>query len=225
LSESDDVASLLPQGSGGPRYHLPWVVYRGAVDTGVDYQTYPRFVLPIRLALEGEKDKVGPTTMKISIAVTTFNGERFVADQLRSFSEQARRPDEVVVCDDESSDRTLEIVNDFGRSSPFPVIVAQNKPRLGIIENFQRAVTLCTGDIIFLSDHDDFWLPKKLEMHEAIFNSDPEIGHVFSNGLICGQDLDPRGDISVPGLGRMDNLLNISARDREISRNTMCSQL
>jgi glycosyltransferase involved in cell wall biosynthesis len=131
--------------------------------------------------------------MTISIAMTSYNGERFIREQLASFVEQKRRPDELVVCDDHSTDGTADLLHEFAKTSPFPVRVVVNEKRLGIIENFEQAVRLCTGDIIFLSDHDDFWHPEKLASHEEIHESEPDVGFVFSNALVCDEASKPRG--------------------------------
>jgi len=131
--------------------------------------------------------------MSISIAMTTYNSERFVGEQLESFADQARKPDELVICDDQSTDRTPEILREFARNSPFPVRVVGNEQRLGVVQNFAKAVQLCTGDLIFLSDHDDSWSPDKLALHESIHRSEPGVGYVFSNAEICDQEMKPRG--------------------------------
>jgi hypothetical protein len=131
--------------------------------------------------------------MRISIAMTSYNSERFIGEQLESFAKQTRKPDELVVCDDQSTDRTIEILHEFASNSPFSVRIVSNEQRLGVTQNFGQAVQLCTGDLIFLSDHDDYWFPDKLASHESIHQSDPGIGQVISNAEICDQRLNPRG--------------------------------
>jgi glycosyltransferase involved in cell wall biosynthesis len=100
----------------------------------------------------------------ISIAMATYNGERFLEEQLRTLSEQVKLPDEVVVCDDASTDRTLEILAQFAKRAPFPVRLVINDQRLGWQENFLKAASLCTSDYIAFCDHDDVWLPDKLSV-------------------------------------------------------------
>ena len=95
--------------------------------------------------------------MKISIAMTAFNGAKYINEQLNSFASQTRLPDEVVVCDDISSDDTFEILDNFARSAPFKMIVVRNNKNLGYTKNFEKALSLCSGDLIFLSDQDDIW--------------------------------------------------------------------
>jgi glycosyltransferase involved in cell wall biosynthesis len=94
--------------------------------------------------------------------MTTFNGAAFVLEQLRSFATQQRPPDELVVCDDGSTDDTVAIIEEFGRQSRFFVHLHQNPQRLGFTANFSRAASLCSGDLVSFSDQDDYWLPNKL---------------------------------------------------------------
>jgi glycosyltransferase involved in cell wall biosynthesis len=122
--------------------------------------------------------------MKLSIALATCNGEHFLREQLDSYLAQSRPPDEVVVCDDRSDDQTLEILSEFRTRAPFLVRIYQNNPRLGITKNFERVIGLCDGDVIFLSDQDDIWVPEKLSRHEAVYRADPDVGLVFSNGQV-----------------------------------------
>jgi glycosyltransferase involved in cell wall biosynthesis len=131
--------------------------------------------------------------MKLSIGMATYNGQAFLRCQLDSFLSQTRQPDELVVCDDRSADNTLEILAEFRAKAPFPVRVVQNEHRLGVKKNFERVVGCCDGDVIFLSDQDDFWAPEKLARHEAVYRAHPEVGLVFSNGEVVDQALSPLG--------------------------------
>jgi glycosyltransferase involved in cell wall biosynthesis len=127
--------------------------------------------------------------MRLSIAMATWNGARYLREQLDSFRKQTRLPDEVVVCDDHSTDGTAAILDEFRRTAPFPVNVSINQERMGYVENFEQAVRMCDGDVIFLSDQDDVWLPEKLAEHEAVYRSRPEVGMAFSDGTIVDSDL------------------------------------
>jgi glycosyltransferase involved in cell wall biosynthesis len=108
----------------------------------------------------------------ISIAMATYNGERFLEEQLRTLSEQVKLPDEMVVCDDASTDRTLEILAQFAKRAPFPVRLVINDQRLGWQENFLKAASLCTSDYIAFCDHDDVWLPDKLSVVSRYLDGD-----------------------------------------------------
>lgn len=119
--------------------------------------------------------------MRVSVAMCTYNGERFLAEQLQSLLQQERLPDEVVVCDDGSTDRTVELIARFEREAPFPVLVVVNSINLGYSRNFQKAVALTKGDLIALADQDDRWYSHKLRRLVDAF-ADPAIEGVFSNG-------------------------------------------
>lgn len=129
----------------------------------------------------------------ISIAMCTYNGSRFLTEQLTSIANQTRLPDELIISDDNSTDHTLEIARDFARTAPFPVRVIDNLDRAGVIANFERAIASVTGDIVVLADQDDFWFPNKLAATERAFD-DPDVGLVFSDAEIADDDLNPTGE-------------------------------
>jgi glycosyltransferase involved in cell wall biosynthesis len=132
-------------------------------------------------------------TNRISIALCTYNGARFLKEQLASIAAQTRLPDELVVCDDRSDDATCEIVNDFAAVAPFSVRLCINQKNLGTTKNFERAIDLCEGDIIALSDQDDVWLPEKLRRIEDCFTSAPGVGLVFTDAEVVDERLLPLG--------------------------------
>ncbi len=99
----------------------------------------------------------------ISVAMATYNGARFIREQLSSIAAQTLLPAELVVTDDGSSDDTVEIVRAFADTAPFPVRVHRNAANLGFRGNFMHAIALCTSDVIALCDQDDVWVPHKLE--------------------------------------------------------------
>jgi glycosyltransferase involved in cell wall biosynthesis len=141
-----------------------------------------------------EEDDFSPAIlMKISVAMCTFNGARYLREQLDSIAAQTRPPDELVICDDGSMDATREVVADFAATVSFPARFYVNEQNLGSTKNFERAIGLCTGDIIALSDQDDVWLPEKLRRIEACFLDDPAVGLVFTDAEIVNEDLEPLG--------------------------------
>lgn len=119
----------------------------------------------------------------------TYNGERFLAEQLASIAQQTRLPDELVVCDDRSTDRTVAMLREFAASASWPVRIFENEQNLGSAANFERAIGLCSGDLIALSDQDDVWYPKRLERSEQELTAHPEAGLAFSDAdVIDDQD-------------------------------------
>lgn len=131
--------------------------------------------------------------MRISVALCTYNGERYLGEQLASILFQSRKPDELVICDDMSTDRTLEIVREFSRIAPFAVRILENEQRLGSSRNFGKAIEECRGDVIALSDQDDIWVARKLAVIEEFFNRFPDTDMVFSDADIVDQELQPLG--------------------------------
>jgi glycosyltransferase involved in cell wall biosynthesis len=129
----------------------------------------------------------------ISVALCTYNGERFLARQLQSIQQQTRLPDELVICDDCSTDGTVSILRDFAQSASFPVRVFENQRNLGFVANFEQAISLCAGDLIALSDQDDLWYPIRLERSEQVFQAHPQVGMVFSDGDIIDNQDQPAG--------------------------------
>lgn len=130
---------------------------------------------------------------RISVALCTYNGARFLEAQLDSFLTQTRGLDELVVCDDGSTDETLAILERFEKRAPFAVHVWRNETRLGSTKNFEKAIGLCSGDLIATCDQDDVWLPDKVALSEAALVTDPDRGLVFTNDDVVDDDLQSKG--------------------------------
>jgi glycosyltransferase involved in cell wall biosynthesis len=130
---------------------------------------------------------------KFSIAMCTYNGARHLREQLDSIAAQLRPPDELVICDDGSTDATRAIIMDFAASTSVPVRFHTNEQNLGSTKNFERAISLCTGDLIALSDQDDVWLPGKLAELEAEFHRAPNVGLIFTDAEVVDEDTNPAG--------------------------------
>lgn len=131
--------------------------------------------------------------MLISIAMCTYDGEKFLQEQLLSIAEQSHLPDELVICDDRSSDTTLQILDEFQQVAPFRVRICRNEAKLGPTKNFERAIMLCSGDVIALADQDDVWLPQKLERLASALDDNQEAGYVFSDAFVVDEVLRPLG--------------------------------
>lgn len=98
----------------------------------------------------------------VSVAMATYNGERYLPEMLDSLAAQTQQPDELVVRDDGSEDGTVGILHAFARRMPFRVEVIAGGPRLGYAQNFVAASRACGGHVIFFADQDDTWRPPKL---------------------------------------------------------------
>lgn len=125
----------------------------------------------------------------------TYNGARYIREQLDSIAKQSRLPDELVICDDcsDAGDATCEVIREFARTVNFPVHLHINPKNLGSTRNFGRAIALCTGDIIALADQDDVWQANKLATLIEGFSSSPEIGVVFADACVVDERLGQSG--------------------------------
>jgi glycosyltransferase involved in cell wall biosynthesis len=130
------------------------------------------------------------------IIVCTYNGSRFIVDQLESILVQTIPVDKISIYDDQSTDRTLDRINEFVSQLSFEdqllFNIQVNSSNLGYAQNFSRAIFSATEDILFLCDQDDIWEPNKVEVLLDLINSYP-VDMVFSDGLIIdsyGENID-----------------------------------
>jgi len=119
--------------------------------------------------------------MKLSVALCTFNGQAFLERQLNSILNQTRKIDEIIVCDDGSSDSTVSILNQYASNYPDIFKIFVNDQNLNVSKNFEKAIMLCDGDFIFLADQDDLWKTDKVAKILKVFEQNPTAEGVFSN--------------------------------------------
>ena len=119
--------------------------------------------------------------MKTSIALCTYNGEKYLKEQLDSILNQTVKPNEIIICDDGSKDSTIKILNDFESKYSTIIRVFQNKKNIGFVKNFEKAVSLCSEEIILLSDQDDIWKSNKIEIYIKFFEQNANIFYAFSD--------------------------------------------
>jgi glycosyltransferase involved in cell wall biosynthesis len=120
--------------------------------------------------------------MKISVALCTYNGEKFLKEQIDSILNQTVKVDEIIVCDDISTDDTLTILEEYSNKNPNLFKIYKNEKNLRSVKNFEKAIQLCTGDIVFLADQDDIWVENKIEKYIDFFNNNSNINAIASNG-------------------------------------------
>ena len=124
----------------------------------------------------------------VSIAVATYNGERFLQQQIDSLVKQTYRPIEILISDDCSTDGTMGVLRKFEVDYPDIVQIFQNKRNLGYISNFEKVLSHCKGDFIALCDQDDIWRLNKIEL---LLNNIDKYDLVHSDARL----IDREGDI------------------------------
>lgn len=149
--------------------------------------------------------------MRISVAMCTYNGADFLPAQLGSIAEQTRPPDELIICDDASTDKTRALLESFARTSSIPVSLYFSDENAGSVKNFERAIGLCSGDVISLSDQDDVWNSDKLQRIERLFSDNPAVGLVFSDADLVDDNLKQLGR-------RMWNAVGFDAHKQKLLR-------
>lgn len=130
--------------------------------------------------------------MKISVALCTYNGEKYIGQQLDSILNQTVSLDEIVVCDDGSTDNTLAIADDVLSKSGMSYRIEKNEKSLGVANNFLKALKLTEGDYVFTCDQDDVWHKDKVEKFlAAVKASEKEL--YFSDGVLVDGEGNPLG--------------------------------
>ncbi len=125
--------------------------------------------------------------MYLSASVLTYNGAAYIKKQLDSILTQTQMVDEIVICDDGSTDNTISIIRDYQNNYPNLIHLYQNEQQLGSTKNMEKCLGLVKGDIVFLADQDDIWLPHKVASLFAFFEANPSIDAVFSNATLINE--------------------------------------
>lgn len=131
----------------------------------------------------------------ISVCMATYNGEKFIAQQLHSIFNQSLKPNQLIIFDDCSCDQTIEIIKRVTKNFDFEVKININDSKLGVVKNFEKAISNSSSDIIVLADQDDLWDSNRLHHVLSIFNN-KEIDYYFSDSKI----IDSYGNIQPDSL-------------------------
>lgn len=117
--------------------------------------------------------------MKISVVMATYNGEKYIQKQLDSLLSQSRLPDEIVICDDNSIDKTYDIISEFVTQKavdyPISIKLNKNKENLGFAKNFKNAIDSSSGDLILLCDQDDIFTVDKIKTIEEFMKFNEKV--------------------------------------------------
>lgn len=126
--------------------------------------------------------------MKTSVALCTYNGEKYLSQQLESIFQQSHPVDEIIVCDDGSTDNTLSILESFLNIYPSVIKIHRNIENLGGRKNFEKCFNLCTGDVIFFCDQDDVWETNKVESTVRWFREDENCLAIATDARLIGEE-------------------------------------
>ena len=135
--------------------------------------------------------------VRVSVVMCTYNGGKYLRDQLQSILDQTRPPDEIIISDDGSTDSTLEIIEEFASSTGGPKppvwrVETRAKP-LGVSGNFASVLAKVRGEFIALADQDDVWEPDRLEKALAHFQDSVLLVH--SDAMLIDASGSPTGTL------------------------------
>lgn len=129
--------------------------------------------------------------VKIPAAIAAYCGGKYILRQLESLFRQTVKIHEIIICDDSPTDTMYNIVSAIIPEAPCTIKIYRNEKTLGPTQNFAKAISCCTGDLIFLCDQDDVWKEDKVQKLAEVLENDPQADAVFCNRCIVNMDLAP----------------------------------
>ena len=127
--------------------------------------------------------------MTVSVGMTTYNSSKYIREQMDSIFSQTILPDEIVICDDCSTDNTVDILKEYMRSGGgISIKIIINENNIGYIKNFEKCFLNCTGDIIVSCDADDVWFPNKVEKLLRCFEDD-EVVYAWHDAIVVDAEM------------------------------------
>nr|WP_295972284.1 glycosyltransferase family 2 protein [uncultured Bacillus sp.] len=128
--------------------------------------------------------------MKVSVAMATYNGEKYLNEQIDSILSQLDSEDELIISDDHSSDRTVSIINEYIKRDPRVKLFMNEES--GVTSNFENAIKRTQNEIIFLSDQDDVWKEEKVQTVKSYYQQNPDILMIMSDITVVDNELNPQ---------------------------------
>ena len=125
-------------------------------------------------------------TMKNSVVIAYYNGKQYIKEQVDSILGQLGAEDELIISEDSDQDGSGELLREMAENDGRLKLI--KGPGQGVVKNFQNGLLHCTGDLIFLADQDDVWLPQKVEKVTACFQ-DPDVTVTVHNAQISDEGL------------------------------------
>ena len=146
--------------------------------------------------------------LSVGVVICTFNGVKYLLEQLESILKQTYLPDHIVISDDGSTDGTWDFLESWVSKQPgIEVTIIRNEKQLGVLRNFEGAVSRITTDLIFCSDQDDIWFTDKVEVMIKVFEERKDVLLAHSDSLLI--------DMSGEALGlTLFDTLRLSKRER-----------
>jgi glycosyltransferase involved in cell wall biosynthesis len=141
----------------------------------------------------------------ISIAMCTYNGEKYLVEQLDSIVRQSYRNLEIVIVDDCSTDNTLSILNSYAVKDDRIRVIA-NDENIGFVRNFEKAINECSGELVALADQDDIWFPEKIK---CLAENIGENWLIYSKVAVVNSDGEPQ-DVEFPTVNRLEGRCALS---------------
>ncbi len=126
---------------------------------------------------------------KVSVVIATYNGSKYIRQQVQSILSQTYLPFEIIVCDDKSTDNTLSIVEEMLKGSPVILRTIIGIIQVGHVQNFNKGLMAVSGDYVALCDQDDVWFPEKLEKAVSFFQSAPNYVVYMHDAILCDEGL------------------------------------
>ena len=128
----------------------------------------------------------------ISVIMASYNGARYIREQLDSLLQQTVPPDEILVCDDHSTDETVRIIEEYEKDGTVRIRHTEHEENRGVLKSFEDAYALSTGEIIFFCDQDDRWKPEKIEITMKALQESGAV-MAFTNAEMVDGELNPLG--------------------------------
>ena len=132
---------------------------------------------------------------EIEILMATYNGEKYVKEQIDSIIHQTYENWKLLIRDDNSTDKTLEILKEYEKKDKRIKVIEDKKGNLGFVKNFEELLNYSNKEWVMFSDQDDYWLENKIEKYVPILNSNPKDILkkpilIHSNSFICNDNLE-----------------------------------
>lgn len=150
--------------------------------------------------------------MTTGVAIALYNGARFLEEQLDTLRCQTCPPDRVIMCDDGSTDNTVEVarnyIEKYQLQERWSVFV--NEENLGYAKNFYRAMTLCDTDLIYMCDQDDFWKTDKIEKMNRVMTDRSDISLLMCKGGVIDAGGNSLHGVLIPESKETESILSVS---------------